>query len=1034
MKLRISPFSAILIFVVLSFIGAASIPLLNIQYTPSIIGNTITVAFSYSGAPAQVVESTVTSKLEGIISHTSGCTSTSSISKAGYGSVSGTFSKHTDLAAARLEIVSGIRNIYSRLPENVSFPNISHNAGGGRNASSISYNIMGEIPTQILEKYTNENIIPEISVIDGVNSISLKGVTDNEWLITFDSKVITAVGITPNEISAAIINTFTERLIGISKEDNNIAIRLTSGHKDSFDNIPIKKVGEKIIYLRDIAQWRYQESEPTSYFRVNGLNTITLSIGMSGNKNILQISKDVRSTISKLEERLPKEISMRLASDSSQHISDELNNIFFKIAVSIAFILLFTLLAYRSWRYTLIILLATIGNTLICFAIYVVCNITIHIYALVGVTIAMGIAIGFYTIAIDHYNNRKKSKVLAWLGASAATIIGALIMILILPEEQKKDLKDFVLVVCINLSIALILSYLFIPSLLKYIPIKKRERIQTYKAKRKRVRNYSWYKHYLNWGMKHKWVYILLGILFFGIPTCLLPTYEDIRDKSDKTKFDNIIEKIVSWEPYRLNRATIDKIFSGSFGVFYQIFDPSNFHSSFKSKTLNITATMPEGCTVSQLNEIIKGMEDFLSGMEQISTFTTEISPSPQATISIKFLPEYENSPILHSLKSQIILQASKYGGASWIITGLDFNNFNNNISVSELKYRIQLTGYNFDELDKYARLLKDEISKNKRVQTPEIRSIHFTKSAVSELNMSYDFEDIVLNGITPYSHFSTISAELYNKNVTSIYTDGNYSNVILKSSLRDEHDYWNLLNTPVEVSGNSITLKHIGNLERLPSAIDIVKTDQSYVLNVCFNVLGSLTLAKRIINNNLSYFNNEVLPLGFKASSPDLVINRKTTENFVWILFLIVIVIFVLLSISLESFRNSFLIIFTILLSFIAPFLLFGTMGFDFDQGGFIGFIILSGIIASGGIYMIYGYEENRYDYAKALQARYISLFVAIIAISISAIPFLLGGVDDIFWFDFAAVIIPGLMLYLVLTVLVFPIFLKEPSSIKHK
>ena len=74
-----------------------------------------------------------------------------------------------------------------------------------------------------------------------------------------------------------------------------------------------------------------------------------------------------------------------------------------------SFILLFTLLAYRSWRYTLIILLATIGNTLICFAIYVVCNITIHIYALVGVTIAMGIAIGFYTIAIDHYNNRKKS-------------------------------------------------------------------------------------------------------------------------------------------------------------------------------------------------------------------------------------------------------------------------------------------------------------------------------------------------------------------------------------------------------------------------------------------------------------------------------------------------------------------------------------------------------------------------------------------------------------------------------------------------
>lgn len=1031
MRLKISPFAILLIFTILSFVGVVSIPLLNIQYTPETTGNTISASFSYIGAPAEVVESTVTSKIEGIMAHTSGCISTSSRSSTGYGYVSASFSRHTDIATARMEIASNIRNIFPSFPNEVSYPVLSHNAQGKRTTkTSMSFHIMGNLPTEVLEKYTTEKILPKISAIDGITTINLKGATHNQWVVTFDTHATSSMKISPNEISSAIQNNLSEKLIGVSTKDNNIAVRLISDNNLDFGNIPIKRVGDKVVYLRDIAQWKYQEAVPTSYYRVNGLNTIIMSIKLSGNKNIIHISKEVQSTISKLTDILPPEISISLASDLSEQIIDELNDIFIKILLSLLFILLFIITTRHSWKYTLIILISTLINILICFSIYVLGNISIHIYTLVGTTISMGITMGIYTIAIEHYTNEHHIKINAWINSSVITIIGALITLLILPEEQKKDLKDFVLVVSINLGVATIVSQILIPSLIKYLPIEKRIKKHSLKRRRKIALQYNRYREYLNWGRKHRWAYVVMGIICFGIPTCALPSYEELNDVENKTEFENLLEKVVKWDIYRDNRNILDKYISSSFGIFYRTLNKSNFYRKPHSNTLNIVASMPEGCTISQLNEVIKSMENFLANSELVQSFTTIITPTPQANIEVILSSNSDNKYSASEFKARVISQASKYGGANWSVSGIDDNSFNNNITFSQSKYRILLTGYNYTQLERYARYLNDYISKNKRVINNEIRSTNFGIKAQSELNMSYDFESIVLNSITPHKHYSAIYDQLYNHYVSSVYINQQYSDIVLESSLKKKYDFWNMLNNPTQIDDNQIALKNIGNIEKKPSAIDIIKTDQSYELNVCFDVIGSYELAKRIINKCVSHLNNDILPLGYKATNPDLTWSNMKDKNYIWIIFLIVAVIFVSLNIALESFRYSLSIIFTMLLSYISPFLIIGNTNSDFDQGGFVGFIILSGIIALIGIYIIYTFRANRYSYTKVIQKTFKTLLLALISISISAVPFLLGGQDDVFWFDFATVIISGIILFVPIVLFIFPIFLKEPST----
>ena len=103
----------------LAVIGVAMLPMLNVQYTPSPVERKIDVSFTWPDASARLIEQSVTSRIEGALS---GSESVSSRSSKGSGRVTIRFRKGTEMAAARFEVASAIRNLYPKLPEEVSYP------------------------------------------------------------------------------------------------------------------------------------------------------------------------------------------------------------------------------------------------------------------------------------------------------------------------------------------------------------------------------------------------------------------------------------------------------------------------------------------------------------------------------------------------------------------------------------------------------------------------------------------------------------------------------------------------------------------------------------------------------------------------------------------------------------------------------------------------------------------------------------------------------------------------------------------------
>ena len=1019
--------------VALSLVGLASLPRLNIQYTPITEGRTVYVSYSYPNASAEIIESEATSKIEGVLAGIRNVTDIASTSRKGSGSVSVKFGKGMDMDAARFEVASAIRNVYPSLPKDVSYPGISM-SGGGR-VSRISYLVKGGIPSREISKYVKEHVLSHLAAIPGVDKVNVDGGVPFHWVITFDAGKIRSVGVSAAEIASAFNSYYREEILGMTETSEGLmTVRLKEASDQDFGSIPVCNQNGRVIHLRDIAQWRYVEALPSGYYRVNGLNTITLTVEIAINANLLTVASAVKERMAELQKNFPSEITAGIAYDSSEYVSEELGKIYIRTALCILILLLFVFLINRSWRYMLIIVFTFTVNVLTSLMIYSFTGIQIHIYTLAGITVSLGIIIDTSIVMIDHYAHFKDRKAFPSILSAAATTVGALMMVLLLPEKEKANLVDFIWVIVINLGLSLIISYLFTPSLMEYIPVRMSGGKGHSPRKIRRILCWNrFYASYIGWGVRHRWVYILLFVMAFGVPLCLLPVRMTDNDRTKASRFDKFLDKIVTWKPYDNNRMVIDKVASSSFGLFYKSLNRSNFYREPEKKRLVINAGMLEGCTVNQLNDVVKAMENYLSKFDEISVFTTSVYSYDNAEIAVEFKPEYENSGFPSVLKSEVTRMAINFGGANWRVSGIDDNNFNNNIVSSSKSNRISLKGYNYQELHRYAEKLMAYLSGNRRVQGAEIWSGGWNGRPSMEFVLDYDFARMTLADINPYSYYGTLASLLYERRIGSHEYAGESVDVVLRSSDLDRYDLWHVLNSPIDVGQKKMTLSSVGGIDKKRTGVTIRKSNQSYELVVCYDFIGSWELSRALSQKAVKYMNEEVLPIGFKAEVPGWGWFDTAKQQYAWLLFLILAVMYVMLAITFESFRYPLAVIFMVPVSFIGLFLAFGLSDFSFDQGGFAAFVMLSGIVVNAGIYLITTYQSLLRErtqkhsirlYVKSYSRRINPITLTIVSTILGLLPFLTDGPEEVFWFDFAVGTIAGMLFSILAVIFILPVF----------
>ena len=1080
---KISAFTIIVSFICLSLVGLSLVPLLPVKLNPSHELPGFSVTFRMPNASSRVIEMEVTSKLEAMLSRIRGIKTLRSTSGNGYGTITIELDKHTDIDAARLEASTIIRQTWAQLPDGVSYPTIQTKVSNADSSRPfMSFTINAPSTPILIQQYAEEYIRPQLAQLNGVYKVELNGATPMEWRLEYNSEQLKQLNIQPADISTAVRNFYRKEFLGTCDIEDGyngkkwirlaLVPKVATGQLDT-SIIPVKRVNGKTVFLDELVSVTHMEQEPQRYYRINGLNSIYLSITAEEAANQLQLSKTIHQTMKQIQRALPSGYRIHLSYDATEYIHKELDKIYYRTGLTVIILLLFIGLITWRLKYLFLITASLAVNILIAIIFYYLCGLEIQLYSLAGITVSLNLIIDSTIVMADHLAHRHNMKAFISVLAATLTTAGALVIIFFLDERIKLNLQDFAAVVIINLAVSLVVSLFFVPSMMEKMNLLSHKSVHRQNRKwlqiiqnikrtwierlfrtqigrkftllhgRKRLIIYFThiYKKLIVFLFHWRWIAFTILILTFGIPVFLLP--EQLEDKGF---WNQLYNKTLGSNTYKESvKPIIDKMLGGTLRLFVDEVYEGSYFTRNEEVVLYANANLPNGSTLEQMNSLIKRMETYLSQFHEIRQFHSSIYSAQRGSIQIYFKDEYQNNGFPYTLKSGMINKALQLGGGSWTIYGLQDQGFSNNVRESAGSYRIELYGYNYDELYKWAEQLKTKLLSHRRIKEVLINSQYsWWKDDYQEFYFNLNQERMAQEDINAYSLFSNVQP-IFGRNmeITQIVTEKGVEKIKLSSKQSHEYDRWAMQYIPYSSMDNmkSYKLSELATVNKSIMPQEIAKENQQYRLCLQYEYIGSSEMGHKIQKNDVEEF-SKLLPMGYTVKIPNSTWGWSSKDNKQYLLLLVVIaIIFFITSILFNSLRLPFAIIFIIPISYIGIFLTFYWFNLNFDQGGFASFILLGGITVNAGIYILNEFNNIRHRhpnlsilsaYVKAWNAKIIPIALTIISTILGFIPFMVAINKEAFWFPLAAGTIGGLIMSVIGIFFFLPILILRKETKK--
>ncbi len=1039
-----SSFTLIVTFVCLSLVGLALVPLLPIKLSPSRDMPGLSVSFLMPGSSARVVEAEVTSRLEGMLSRVNGIKNIISTSDNGGGSIRIELDKHTDMDVTRFEVSTLIRQLWSQLPDGVSYPLISMQRSDEKASRPfMTYTLNAPAIPIVIQKYGEDHIKPLLSSLSGVYKVELSGATPMEWCIVYDNVELERIGLTVQDLLNAITEHYGREFLGICELEKNSGtewirlVRTTEGSLDGFipSEITIRTKTGSLIPLDRLVRVLRTEQDPISYYRINGLNSVYLSITASETANQLALAKEVRKVIAEAEAVMPPGYEIHTGYDATEYIFNELDVIYFRTGITVLILLFLVAVITRNLRYLFLIVMGLSVNIAVAAILYYAFGLEIQLYSLAGITISLNLVIDNIIVMTDHILRRRNLKAFMSVLAATLTTIGALVIIFFLDEKVRLNLQDFAGVVIINLGISLLVALFFVPPMIEKIGLSASKSCHTRIGVKRRVVYFTcFYRGVIMLFSRYRTIALILLVLSFGLPVFMLP--ERIEDADNKGKWVEWYNKVFDNPTYRETiKPIVDKTLGGSLRLFAEkVYGGRYFNRDEDEVVLSINATLPNGSTLEQMNNLIKRMEAYLSEFSEIRQFQTSVLNARRATIQVYFKKEYRHTGFPYMLKSNVISKSLTLGGGSWSVYGLEDGGFSNDVRESAGNLRVKMYGYNYDELGYWAEEMKKQLLTHRRIKEVTINSeFSWWKDDYTEFYLELDKRRMAEENLTVYDLFAVLQPLfMRDQLVGSIIYDSSLEYLRLSSKQSSDYDIWAFISIPFVVNGQQYKLSDLAVLAKSQAPKQVAKENQQYRLCLQYEYIGSEEQGRKLLEKDIELM-KERLPMGYTVESDSVSWYWDKEDNSqYWLLLIVISIIFFISAILFNSLSQPFAIIFVIPISYIGVFLTFYLFGLNFDQGVFASFVLLCGITVNASIYVLNEYNGIRKNYpklsplrayTKAWNVKVIPIFLTVMSTILGFVPFLIGDKAP-FWFPLAAGTIGGLVMSVVGIFFYLPIF----------
>lgn len=1049
----LSSFAVSITFLLMSLVGLCLMPLLSIQLTPSDKSKELFVSYSWPGVSPSIVENQVTSKLEGGLSQIKELVHIESKSDNGYGSITLKFDETASLPALRLQVMSIIRSIYAQLPKGVSRPALS-SQGSEAGSMLLNYTITGQGSSQHIEDLLKEQFIRHLSHLEGVYSINVYGGIPYEWHLTYDENALTNYKLTRGDILQAVNNYLVTAELGradeqkLNDQSEFIYLRLKGNNVSMVEllNIPVKVLKGKMIYLSELAKLTYKESKPSGYFRINGLNKVSLVVNAAKNVNTITLAAVVREKVDELKEKLPKGYVIRLDEDVTAPLKEEIQKLILRVLATLLILLFFVFLVNKEWRFMMVVFFCLLANLLIAFLFYYFLKIEIHLYTLAAIMISLGIIIDNIMIMAEHYLKSGNRQVFGAILASTFATVGGLIIVFFMRDNAMRNMWDFAVVQIVTLMVSLVIVWFMVPSIIQQFSWKLVLVKPKIKKKRWLVRFNNFYVELMRLGIQYRRVFFIMLVIGFGLPLFLLPVKWGVN--SEETEVVQPKKWYISWynntigsEFYRTVRKYTDSSLGGTLRWFIiNLKSVDNTVLKSDRTEMLVNCYMQPGTTLDQMNAVILLLEDHLSQYREIEEFSSQVSSGENASMKITIKEAYERTGFPTYLKNILAKSANNIGSADFAISGVG-KGFTNVIEKLQ-NSSIELYGYNFEELNIHAHEMRTRLQKYQRIQNVEIKTTDDKSKERSEYVLEPNYYHLALNDLTLSSFFLQLD-DMASGNDQRFYAKLNseYVPLRLKSQGNRPVPLWDVKNTSLNSGKRAFKLFDVVNIGKEKINKSIKKVNQEYSLTVNYDFIGSSELSQMVYDEIVQQTRDK-LPVGFRISKPEFSSWSYSEPEQYWYMLIGIIIIFFICSILLNSLLQAIVIVGLIPISYIGIFIAFTVLGVNFDQGGYASFLLLGGQVVVSALFIVNEYNHllKKYQvsplkaYLRAWNQKIIPIALTLLSTVLSFVPFFWGDHQESFWYCLGIGTTGGLLFSLIILPFYLPLCLEKNLPAMNK
>ena len=402
------PVLSIVLSLLIVIFGIIGYRALSVREYPSVDPPIITVAASYTGASADVIQSQITEPLEESINGIAGIKNLTSSSRDGGANITVEFDLETNLDNAANDVRDKVSSALGKLPRDVDPPVVTK---ANADSQPIVMTYLSSSKRNLLEltDYANNVLKERLQTIPGVSEVRVWGERKYSMHLWLDPVKMSALRVSPVEVQQALARENVELPGGIVRGDNTQLTLRTMGRLstvEDFNNLILRNDSTAQVRLSDVGYAELYPENDQTVLRRNGAPLVGLAVVPQPGSNQIDIANELSKRYAQYATDLPKDLKLTTGFDNSVFIKASIHEVRDTIIIAFGLVVVIIFLFLRDWRSTLIPVVAIPVSLIGIFFVMYVLNFSINVLTLLAVVLAIGLVVDDAIVVLENIFSR----------------------------------------------------------------------------------------------------------------------------------------------------------------------------------------------------------------------------------------------------------------------------------------------------------------------------------------------------------------------------------------------------------------------------------------------------------------------------------------------------------------------------------------------------------------------------------------------------------------------------------------------------